>query len=346
MCRLVELLPVLSSSKVSRRARNVAGIVGGLGLIVLTLMSWGPRALEFEGVVEPGARFAVSSAAGEVRWELSEHGQASGLRVVSQGALQLDNGETLRLEVKVDPGAQVREGQVLAVINSDRLNRLLDELEAKRNMVRARLDLMLEGGRPETIAAASREVDVARSQLAAVRTEERRLSALELAAAVAPAELDAARAVVDVRERELALAQALLAEARLPPRSFEVAELKAELAAVDSRLVEARRREVASTIISPVDGHVGLGREGELLVVVADGDRFVRVPVPGSSVVFLHVGDAVEFAATGTELEGHVIDISSEAQPLGGEVVFWVAVDLEHSDVLAPGATGMARFDG
>ena len=277
---------------------------------------------------------------------MSEHGQASGLRVVSQGALQLDNGETLRLDVKVDPGAQVREGQVLAVIDSERLSRLLDELEAKRNMVGARLDLVLEGGRPETIAAASREVDVARSRLAAARTEEQRLSTLQEASAVAPAELDGARALVDVRERELALAQAKQAEARLPPRAFEVAELEAELAAVDSRLAEARRREVASTIISPVDGHVGLGRDGELLVVVADGERFVRVPVPGSSVALLHVGDAVEFAATGAELEGHVIDISSEAQPLGGEAVFWVAVDLEHGESLAPGATGMARFDG
>lgn len=337
---------VSHSSQSQRRIRTAAGVFGALGLLALTFVSWGPRVLELEGVVEPRARFAVSSDNGEVRWSFSEHGQASGLRVVSQGALQLDNGETLSLDIKVEPGAQVREGQVIAVIDSERLTRLLNELEAQRNMVKARLDLLLEGGRAETIHSASLRVEVARSMLRTAKTEAKRLTGLHLQNALAPADLEEADALVDLRERELALAQAQLSEARLPPRAYQVAELEAERAVVDSRLAEARRREVASTLVSPVDGRVGMSREGELVVVVADGERFVRVPVPGESLDRVHVGDEVDFAAVGARLEGHVVDIAAEAQPMSGVPVFWVAVNLEHGEGLAPGATGTARFSG
>lgn len=339
-------MAAIASSQNHRRIRNAAGVFAGVALLGLSVLSFGPQDLEATGVVEPGARFSIASDLDVVRWELAEHGKSSGLRVVSEGALQLERGEQVQLDIKVQPGARVEKGEVLAVLDSERLERMLTELDAERSQVNARLDLLLEGGRPETIAAAGREVEVARSQLAAAKLEQERLTGLQTQAAVAPAELDAANALVDLRERELALAQARLVEARLPPRSFEVAELEGQLAVVDSRLAEARRRQVASTIVSPVSGEVAIGDETELLVVVADGDRFVRVPIPGEDLKLVQVGDTVEFETTGAELDGRVVDIAGQAQPLGGKSVFWVAVGFEDGDMLAPGATGTAHFSG
>ena len=334
------------SSLKHRRIRNVSGFFAGVALLGLTVLSWGPRDLELPGVVEPGARFAIASDDSAVRWELAEHGKSSGLRVVSKGALQMENGEQIKLDVKVAPGAVVTKGQVLAVVDSEWLTRTLNELDAELKQVQARLNLVLDGGRPETIAAAGEEVEVARSRLAAAKTEFNRMQGMANDNAVAPAELDGAAALVDVRERELALARALLVESRLPPRGYEVAELEAQLAGVDSRLAEARQREVASTILSPVTGQVAIGNDTELLVVVADGDRYVRVPIPTDELSLVHLGDDVSFHTTGAARNGRVVDIARQAQPLGGRSVFWVAVSFSDGSGLSPGATGTAHFTG
>ena len=334
------------SRPAAHRIRTVSGAIAAVALVGIALFSFTPKDLELQGIVEENARFSMTAQAGEVTWTEEQHGQAAGLRIVNQGSLQLDNGEQLQLEVTVDSGARVNAGDPIATIDSERNRRVLDELESERNALQARLDLVLEGGRSETIAAASKQVEVARAQLAAAQRELTRFEAMENTAAVAGVEADTARALVQIRERELALALAQVSEARLPPRAAEVAELEAMLAGVDSRLVEARQRQAASTVISPVTGIVGPGDIDELLEVTADGDRYVRVPVPQADVERVHVGDNVEFEQGETASPGRVIDIATQAQPLGAQSVFWVAVLLDPGAAVAPGATGTAHFLG
>lgn len=318
-----------------------------MALVGLATFSFSPRDLALKGIVEENARFSMTAEAGEVTWTESQHGNASGLRVVNQGTLQLDNGEQVQLEVTVDAGAHVAAGDPLATLDSHRNTRLLDELEAEHNATQARLDLLLEGGRAETISAANRQVEVARAQLTAAQRELTRFESMENQAAVAGVEADTARALVQIRERELALALAQVSEARLPPRAAEVAELQAMLAGIDSRMVEAQQRKAASTVVSPVSGTVGVGRAGEVLVVTADGDRYVRVPVSQRDLDRVQLGDNVEFETdSAVAVAGHVVDIASEAQPLGTQSVFWVAVLLDSGAVVAPGATGTAHFLG
>lgn len=333
------------SRSAAHRTRLISGVLAAAGLAVLAIYSIRPGALELEGIVEANGRFVVSAQASELRWTTSEHGHADGLRVVEEGSIQLERGEQVALQVEVETGQHVEAGDPVATVDSQRLDRMLDELEAERNAARARLDLLLAGGRPETIASAQKNVEVARAQLSAAQREADRLEGISQSAAIATVERDTANALLQVRERELALALAQVSEARLPPRAAEVAELEAQIASVDSRLVEARSRQAAGTLVTPVAGLVAPSREGELVSITAEGARYLRVPVPQGELDRIHLGDPVEFQAGSNEVPGRVVDISDEARPLGTEAVYWVAVLLE-DEALAPGATGTARFLG
>jgi len=327
-----------------RRFRTVAGALAGVALLGLAVVSWTPQALELRGVVEPGARFSLTSAPGELRWTLSEHGHAEGLAVVREGTLQLERGE--QLELRVHRGSAVDEGEPVAVIDSVLVTRLLTELEAERADLSAQLRLLEAGGRPETIRAAAAEVQVAEAQLAAAAMASDRLA--PAAGAIARAEMEDLAAVVQVREQELNSARARLAEARLPARPEETAAINARLGGVDSRIAEANRRKAALTVLSPIKGSVGAGREDELLAVVSNDDRFARFPVPEAERARVDIGDAVDFASPSAdgEFPGQVVDIAEVAVPLGAESVYWVAVELDAGLGLPPGATGTARFKG
>ncbi len=327
------------------RTRLISGAIAAVGLATLLVYSIKPSSLELQGIVEPGGRFVVTAQAGELRWTTSEHGHADGLRVAREGSIQLERGEQVQLEVEVDAGQTVEAGDPVLTVESRRLERVLDELEAERGAAQARMDLLVGGGRPETIASAQKSVDLARAQLQAAEREAQRLSDISQSAAIASIERDAADNLVKVRQRELALAQAQVSEARLPPRAAEIAELDAQLAGIDSRLVEARQRQAQSTVLSPLSGRVSPTREGELVAVTAGGARYLRVPLPQAELERVHVGDPVEFQAGDNEVPGKVVDISREARPLGAEAVYWVAILLEDGG-LAPGATGTARFLG
>lgn len=338
------LAVTVPSHLAERRFRTVAGALAGVALLGLAVVSWTPTELELRGVVEPGARFALSSAPGELRWTLSEHGHAEGLAVVSEGTLQLERGE--QLELRVNRGGAVSEGEPVAIIDSVLVDRLLTELEAERAELSAQLNLIQAGGRPETIRTAMADVEVAEAQLSAARLASDRLAPAH--DAIARAEVEDLAAAVVVREQELSAARARLGEARLPPRPEEIAALQAQLSGVDSRIGEVNRRQAALTVVSPITGSVGAGREDELLAVVSAEDRFARFPIPEADRERVAVGDAVDFesASTTGELFGEVVDIADTATPLGNESVFWVAVHLTDAGALHPGATGVARFRG
>lgn len=308
------------------------------------MVSWTPRDLELRGIVEPGARFTLSSAPGELRWTLFEHGHAEGLAVVNEGTLQLERGE--QLELRVHRGSTINEGESVAVIDSVLVTRMLTELEAERADLSAQVELIRAGGRPETIRRAAAEVQVARAQLDAAALASDRLAPAQ--EAVARAELEDLAAVVAVRELELASANARLDEARLPARPEEIAALQARLSGVDSRIAEANRRQAALTVLSPITGSVGAGRESELLAVTSDTERFARFPVPEAERSRVNLGDGVDFESPSNpgQLVGQVVDIADVAVPLGAESVYWVAVELDNASALPPGATGTARFRG
>ena len=180
----------------------------------------------------------VAGAAACVTWwltqrqttakELALHGNVD----LRQVELPFNNSERIA-EVLVQEGDRVRRGQVLARLDTSRLEPQVAQAEAQVAAQRQVVARLRNGSRPEEIAQARANVESAKADAANARRQYERIkAALEGSAgrAVGQQDVDTAKAAWDVAEAKLVVNQKALALAVAGPRQEEVAEAEAKLA--------------------------------------------------------------------------------------------------------------------
>jgi HlyD family secretion protein len=236
---------------------------------------------------------------------------------------------TITLEVVA--GEQVKESQVLAVVDSPELTSQLRQLESaveqmRMSLERQRIDLRQQALEKRKLA------DLAQVALTAAEREKRRADqGHELG--VVP-EIDHEKAIDDLQNAELAERHAA-ADADLFDERMDF-ELKASTFAVEQQelaLSELQRQVDLLTIRSPVNGIVGdllvaqkaaVVRDTPVMAVV-DLTKFeVEVQVPESYADDLAVGMQVEVTQGSTRYPGELVAVSPEivANLVGGRVRF------------------------
>jgi HlyD family secretion protein len=158
------------------------------------------------------------------------------------------------LEVNRDEGDAVKAGEILARLDDEPYRREAEESRAQVASLRARLQLMESGNRPQEIAQArallrEREVTATNAAITGKRTEE----------------LFATRAV-SIQERDDAQARSREADARVNSareqlslleagfRTEDIAQAKAELARAEANLAAAELRIQDTVLKAPSDG--------------------------------------------------------------------------------------------
>jgi HlyD family secretion protein len=216
------------------------------------------------------ALLAVVGAASSVPWwpnhrhktaqELTLYGNVD----LRQVELAFNNSERIA-EVLVQEGDRVRRGQVLARLDTRRLEPQVAQAEAQAAAQRQVVERLCHGSRPEEIAqaeaqvAAQRQVverlrhgnrpeeiaqvranlESAKADAANARRQYERLKSLldrAVGGAVSQQDVDNAKASWDVAEAKLVVTQKALALAVAGPRSEEVAEAEARLVAAQKAL--------------------------------------------------------------------------------------------------------------
>jgi HlyD family secretion protein len=214
---------------------------------------------------------AATSAAVSVPWWLTHrHQTAQALTLygnvdLRQVELAFNNSERIA-EVLVQEGDHVRRGQVLARLDTQRLEPQVAQAEAQaaaQRQIVARLrhgsrpeeiaqaeaqvaaqrqivERLRHGSRPEEIAQAQANLESAKADATNARRQYERLKPLLDRAvgrgAVSQQDVDNAKAAWDVAEAKLVVTQKALALAVAGPRSEEVAEAEARLAATQKAL--------------------------------------------------------------------------------------------------------------
>ena len=193
-----------------------------------------------------------------------------------QVELPFNNSERIAA-VLVQEGDRVRQGQVLARLDTSRLEPQVAQAEAQaaaqRHIVerlqhgsrpeeiaqaeaqaaaqRHVVERLQHGSRPEEIAQARANVESAKADVTNARRQYERLKTLleRSAGAVSQQDVDNAKAALDVAEARLAVNQKALELAVAGPRQEEVAENEAKLAvtqkALDLAVAGPRQEEVA-----------------------------------------------------------------------------------------------------
>jgi HlyD family secretion protein len=161
--------------------------------------------------------------------------------------------------ILVQEGDRVRKGQILARLDTSRLEPQLAQVEAQAVAQRFVLQRLRNGSRPEEIAQARANVEAAKADALNARLQYERLkSAAELSAgrAVRLQDVDNAKAALGVAEARLAVNQRTLDLALAGPRKEEIAEAAARLRAGEAQTALLRQQLADSQLMAPVDGVV------------------------------------------------------------------------------------------
>jgi HlyD family secretion protein len=193
-------------------------------------------------------------------------------------ASRVDVGSTLTgrvVEVSVDEGARVRQGDMLVRLESDELRAALQQAQASERQAAARLAGLRSTGRSTVQAAVAQ----AESVLAAAQAELRRTQDLLAKGFVSPARLDETQRVVAVAEAQLASARAQ-GEANADAGT-EVLQAEAQLALARSATAAAEARLAQTKIAAPAEARV-LSRLVEPGQIVQPGRALMSLALAGS----------------------------------------------------------------
>jgi len=186
--------------------------------------------------------------------ELILHGNVD----LRQVQLSFNNSERIAA-VLVQEGDRVRKGQLVARLDTSRLEPQVAQAEAQAAAQRQVVTRLHNGSRPEEIAQARANVESARASVVKAKSNYERLkSAAEISAgrAVRQQDVDDAKAALDVAQAQLAVNEKALDLAVIGPRKEDIAQNEAQLRGNEAQLALLRQQLVDAQLIAPVDAVV------------------------------------------------------------------------------------------
>jgi HlyD family secretion protein len=172
--------------------------------------------------------------------------------------LAFNNSQRI-VEVLVQEGDRVRQGDVVARLDTNRLRPQVMQAEAQAAAQRQVVERLHNGTRPEEIDQARANFKSAEADAANARLRYDRLKGVAEASqrgAVSEQELDNAKATLQVADAQVEVARAAFDLAEVGPRKEDIAEAEARLRANEAQLALLQQELADATLLAPVDGIV------------------------------------------------------------------------------------------
>lgn len=157
-------------------------------------------------------------------------------------------------QILVHEGDRVTAGQLLAVLDTRRLQQAVAQAQAQVAAQRQVVARFVAGSRPEEIRKARADVAAAKADAVNAEKTYRRTQDLVAQHFVAEQQADNARAALDAARARLDAAEETLHLAVLGPRAEDTAAAKATLAAYEAALAIAERDLAATSLYAPAAG--------------------------------------------------------------------------------------------
>jgi HlyD family secretion protein len=158
--------------------------------------------------------------------------------------------------VLVQEGDRVRKGEVLARLDTSRLDPQVAQAQAQAAAQHAVVERMHNGSRPEEIAEARANLDQAIADAANARTQYDRKHNLLQRAAGSQQDFDNAKAALSMAEARVALNQKALDLAVAGPRKEDIAQAEAQERGYEAQLAFLRQQRADAQLVAPMDGIV------------------------------------------------------------------------------------------
>jgi HlyD family secretion protein len=172
--------------------------------------------------------------------------------------LAFNNNERIT-EVRAQEGDRVKKGQVLARVDTRRIEPQIAQAEATVNAQRAVVERLHHGNRPEEIAQAKANVEAAKADAGNARRNYERMKNLSdrsRGEAISQQDVDNAKSAAQAADARLDALQKALEVWVLGPRKEDVAENEAKLRADEAQLAYLRQQLVDAQLLAPTDAVV------------------------------------------------------------------------------------------
>jgi membrane fusion protein PltH len=207
------------------------------------------------------ALLVVVAAAGGTAWWFSHRNGAPAELVLHgnvdlrQVALAFNNNERITA-VLAQEGDRVHRGQVLARLDTSRLEPQVAQQAAQVAAQRAVVDRLHHGSRPEEIAQAKANLESAKADALNARRQFERKKALVTKNAASQQDADAAEAAAGVADARVEVNQKALDLAIAGPRQEDIDQAEAQLRGSEAQLAYLRQQLADAELKAPLDGIV------------------------------------------------------------------------------------------
>jgi HlyD family secretion protein len=186
--------------------------------------------------------------------ELTAHGNVD----LRQVELPFNASERVA-EVLVEEGARVSKGQVLARLDTSRLEPQVAQAEAQAHAQEQVVERLRNGNRPQEIAQAKANVQSAQADAEQARIQYERIATLfeqSQGRAVSPQDRDQAKAAAEASAAKLEVAKKSLDLMQVGARKEDIAEAEARLRANQANLAFLQQQLHDAELLAPVDAIV------------------------------------------------------------------------------------------
>jgi HlyD family secretion protein len=232
-------------------------------------------------------------------------------------------------EVLVEEGAKVHAGQVLARLDSRRIEPRVRQAEARVAVQLEALRKLQNGSRPEEVSQARAAVNAAQAEAENARSQFERLKAISdesKARAVSPQDLQAASTAARMSEAQAENVRKGLELTLAGPRKEDIEQAKAQLESAQADLALLQRQLADVELLAPTGGVIRnrLMEPGELATpqrpvfsIAITDPKWIRAYLSETDLSHVRIGSPATItvdSAAGTPLQGTVRFISSTAE--------------------------------
>ncbi|MFA5082954.1 MAG: HlyD family efflux transporter periplasmic adaptor subunit [Hydrogenophilaceae bacterium] len=202
---------------------------------------------------------ALAVVAAAVWWVKRDHAEVASELVVHGNVdirqVELAFNASGRIDqVRIQEGDRVGKGQVLARLDTKRLQLSLAQAEAQANALRSQVAKLKAGNRPEEIRQAAAQRDAARVAVADAEQVYQRQKDLVARNFVSQQQADSAENSLNAARERLKAAEASLRLAQLGARKEDVTAAGASLAAQEAAVAGLKHDIAEGELLAPDDG--------------------------------------------------------------------------------------------
>ncbi|MDR3393000.1 MAG: efflux RND transporter periplasmic adaptor subunit [Sulfuriferula sp.] len=208
----------------------------------------------------PVLAIALAGAGGAGYWR-SQHDQTAATALLSlygnvdvrQVQLAFNGSERID-KMQVQEGSLVSKGELLGMLDSQRLSQNVDLRQAQVNVAQQALTRLETGNRPEEIRKAQADATAAKIDADNAARTYQRLTELVKQHFIASQQADNAKSAADAAQARSNATHELLKLTLLGPRKEDIAAAKATLQANSASLAIARKDLADASLYAPADG--------------------------------------------------------------------------------------------